>query len=93
MSSQDLSENYDLVVIGAGIIGLSAAISALEFNSSYKVMVLEKEECIAVHASGRNSGVVHAGFYYSPDSLKAQFCRVGNQEIKKCSKNTFARPG
>ena len=83
MSHQDLSENYDLVVIGAGIIGLSTAISALEFNSSYKVMILEKEECIAVHGSGRNSGVVHAGFYYSPDSLKAQFCRVGNQEIKK----------
>lgn len=83
MSSQVSSESYDLVVIGAGIIGLSSAISALEFNSSYKVLVLEKEGDIAVHASGRNSGVVHAGFYYSPDSLKAQFCRVGNQELKK----------
>jgi L-2-hydroxyglutarate oxidase len=86
MSSQVSTESYDLVVIGAGIIGLASAISALEFNASYKVMVLEKEKDIGVHASGRNSGVVHAGFYYSPDSLKAQFCRVGNQELK-----SFAR--
>jgi L-2-hydroxyglutarate oxidase len=50
------------------------------------VMVAEKEKDIAMHASGRNSGVIHAGFYYSPDSLKAKFCRDGNFELRKLAK-------
>ena len=77
------SEKYDLVVIGAGIIGLTSAIAALENSPRCKVLLLEKNDAIAEHASGRNSGVLHAGFYYSPDSLKAQFCRDGNLEMKK----------
>jgi L-2-hydroxyglutarate oxidase LhgO len=47
-----------------------------------KVVVVEKESRLALHASGRNSGVLHAGFYYSPDSLKAKFCRDGNKELR-----------
>jgi len=52
-------------------------------NQSLKILVLEKENEFGLHASGRNSGVLHAGFYYSPESLKAQFCREGNFEMKK----------
>jgi len=72
----------DVLIIGGGIIGLATAKSLLEINSNLKVVVLEKELDIGLHASGRNSGVLHAGFYYSPESLKAQFCREGNLELR-----------
>jgi L-2-hydroxyglutarate oxidase LhgO len=49
---------------------------------SLKIIIAEKEPRLALHASGRNSGVLHAGFYYSPDSLKAKFCRDGNKELR-----------
>ncbi len=71
------------LIIGAGIIGLSIGISLLEFNTQKKVFIYEKEDSLGVHASGRNSGVIHAGFYYSPDSLKANFCVDGNKELRK----------
>jgi L-2-hydroxyglutarate oxidase LhgO len=45
--------------------------------------VIEREKAVILHASGRNSGTLHAGFYYSPDSLKAKFCREGNRELKE----------
>ena len=47
---------------------------------------MEKEKSLGVHASGRNSGVLHAGFYYSPESLKAKFCKDGNLELRKVAK-------
>jgi L-2-hydroxyglutarate oxidase len=76
----------DVLIIGAGVIGLATAKALLESNSSLKVLVVEKEMTLGAHASGRNSGVLHAGFYYSPDSLKARFCSDGNKELKKlCS--------
>jgi len=58
----------------------------LEANPSRKVVIAEKESRLGLHASGRNSGVLHSGFYYSPDSLKAKFCRDGNQELRKLAK-------
>jgi L-2-hydroxyglutarate oxidase LhgO len=76
----------DVLILGAGIIGLSIGKSLLESNPSLKVIIAEKEDQISKHASGRNSGVLHAGFYYSPDSLKAKFCRDGNQELRKLAK-------
>lgn len=67
----------DLIVIGGGIVGLSTAMQALEQYPGLSVIVLEKESRIATHQTGHNSGVIHAGVYYQPGSLKAQFCREG----------------
>ena len=67
-----------VVVIGGGIVGLAVAVALKDRQPALRVTVLEKENRLAVHASGRNSGVLHAGFYYSPDSLKARFTRDGN---------------
>ena len=76
----------DVLIIGAGVVGLSIGMALLESNEGLKVIIAEKEKKIGLHASGRNSGVLHAGFYYSPDSLKAKFCREGNQELRKVAK-------
>lgn len=76
----------DLLIIGAGVIGLSIGIAYLEANPGKKVVITDKENQIGEHASGRNSGVLHAGFYYSPESLKAKFCRDGNVELRKIAK-------
>jgi L-2-hydroxyglutarate oxidase len=76
----------DVLIIGGGVIGLSIGIALLESKPSLKVIIAEKEKSLGIHASGRNSGVLHAGFYYSPDSLKAKFCREGNKELRKVAK-------
>jgi L-2-hydroxyglutarate oxidase len=68
----------DIVVIGGGIVGLSTAMQLLERYPGRAVWVLEKEARLASHQTGRNSGVVHAGVYFAPGSLKARFCREGN---------------
>lgn len=83
-----INKDYDHIIIGAGIIGISLGLAILERNASKKVLIIDKENKPGVHASGRNSGVLHAGFYYSPDSLKAKFCRLGNLELRKfCKEN------
>ena len=72
----------DYLIIGAGIIGLAIA---REINSTFpseKIIIIEKELDVAYHSSGRNSGVLHAGFYYSSDSLKAKFTREGNELMR-----------
>ena len=74
---------YDYVIVGCGVIGLSLGIQALKSKPDLKIIILEKELSVGIHASGRNSGVLHAGFYYSPDTLKAKFCKDGNFELKK----------
>jgi L-2-hydroxyglutarate oxidase LhgO len=85
-----INKEYDQIIIGAGIVGISLGLALLERNPNRKVLIIEKEEKPGVHASGRNSGVLHAGFYYSPDSLKAKFCRLGNQELRKfCKENNL----
>jgi len=78
-----MTKKYDYVVIGAGIIGLSIARSLRQVWSQRRILVLEKEEDVASHASGRNSGVLHAGFYYTADSFKARFSVVGNKTMKE----------
>lgn len=73
---------YDVAVIGGGIVGLALADAWLAKHPGSSVLVLDKEPGLAAHASGRNSGVLHAGFYYAPDSLKAQLTRRGNQMLR-----------
>lgn len=69
--------DYDIAVIGAGIVGLSVAYNLLQQKADLKIVVLEKESKIASHQTGRNSGVIHSGIYYKPGSLKATNCRQG----------------
>ena len=76
----------DALIIGGGVIGLAVGIALLESKSDLKVYIVDKENGLALHASGRNSGVLHAGFYYSPDSLKAKFCREGNFELRQLAR-------
>jgi L-2-hydroxyglutarate oxidase len=78
-----VKRSADLVVIGAGVVGLALANRWLEVNPSDSVLVLEKENDLGLHASGRNSGVLHAGFYYAPDTLKAQLTRDGNRMLRE----------
>lgn len=68
-----------IIVIGGGIVGLSTAMQIVDRFPQAQVTVLEKEEAVAGHQTGHNSGVIHAGVYYAPSSLKAQFCREGAQ--------------
>ena len=73
----------DFLIIGAGIIGLAIAKALREIYPEKEICIIEKETNLGAHASGRNSGVLHAGFYYTSDSLKAKFTRQGNQELKE----------
>jgi L-2-hydroxyglutarate oxidase LhgO len=71
----------DFLVIGGGVIGLSVARELRRRRRDAKILLIEKESACGAHASGRNSGVLHAGFYYSPDSLKAKFTKMGNAQL------------
>jgi L-2-hydroxyglutarate oxidase len=71
----------DFLLIGGGIIGISIARELKSRHPSSSVCILEKEPQCGLHASGRNSGVLHAGFYYTADSFKARFTREGNQRL------------
>jgi (S)-2-hydroxyglutarate dehydrogenase len=73
---------YDFAIIGAGIVGLAAAREILRARPGSSIIVLEKENAVARHQTGHNSGVIHAGIYYAPGSLKARFCREGAAATK-----------
>ena len=77
---------YDILIIGAGIIGLTLAYKLKEKNPHLKIAIIDKESEVGIHASGRNSGVLHAGFYYTTDSLKAKFTKQGNLALKEYCK-------
>lgn len=77
----DVKKSSDFLVIGGGIIGLSVAREIKNRFSDAAVTLIEKESALGQHASGRNSGVIHAGFYYSADSLKAKLTRAGNEAM------------
>jgi len=68
---------FDYVIVGAGIVGLTVANELITRHSSAKVVILEKESGPGMHASGRNSGVLHSGIYYSSDTFKARVCSEG----------------
>ena len=76
-----MGETADFLVIGGGIIGLNLALRAKSRHPGSKVVLIEKEDACGLHASGRNSGVLHAGFYYTADSLKARFTRDGCRRL------------
>jgi (S)-2-hydroxyglutarate dehydrogenase len=69
--------DFDYIVIGAGIVGLATARRLQELKPGARLAILEKEDGVARHQSSHNSGVIHAGVYYAPGSLKAEFCRRG----------------
>lgn len=92
----------DFLVVGGGVVGLSIARELKRRFSDAKVALVEKESECGLHASGRNSGVIHAGFYYTADSLKAKFTRDGNRmllqyceekkiPVNKCGKLVVAK--
>jgi L-2-hydroxyglutarate oxidase LhgO len=78
----DPSPRADVAIIGAGIIGLATALRLLQQRPDLRVVVLEKEATVASHQTGHNSGVLHAGLYYEPGSLKARLCREGKRELE-----------
>ncbi len=79
---------YDFIIIGGGIIGMSTAMQLLRAYPDRRMLLLEKESAPARHQTGHNSGVIHAGVYYTPGSLKAKFCLAGNRATKEfCTEN------
>ena len=73
---------YDYCVVGGGIVGLATAMKLLEMQPGARLVVLEKEAGLSRHQTGHNSGVIHAGIYYAPGSLKADLCRRGSKATK-----------
>lgn len=78
-----VTERHDVAIVGGGIIGLATAYRLLERRPRLRLALLEKEPELAMHQSGRNSGVVHAGLYYPVGSLKARLCREGRAELER----------
>ena len=76
-------QTYDYIVIGGGIVGLATARRLQQQFQGSRILVVEKELRLALHQTGRNSGIIHAGVYYAPGSMKARFCKAGNQETKE----------
>src|SRR5882757_5592130 len=74
--------HYDFCVVGGGIVGLATAREILERRPGASLILLEKEADLAAHQTGHNSGVIHAGVYYAPGSLKARLCRAGNEQTR-----------
>ncbi|MEQ8665589.1 MAG: L-2-hydroxyglutarate oxidase [Rhodospirillales bacterium] len=68
---------YDIVIIGGGIVGTSVAWQLRQAWPTSEILLIDKEDAVARHQTGRNSGVIHAGLYYQPGSMKARFCREG----------------
>ena len=81
--------DYDYCVIGGGIVGLATAKAMQEAESGARIILLEKESDFARHQTGHNSGVIHAGIYYQPGSLKAQLCRAGAEATKAFCRQYF----
>ncbi len=82
------SHEYDVAIVGGGIIGLSTAMHLSHRAPGWRVAVLEKESGLATHQTGHNSGVIHSGIYYRPGSFKSQFCVAGVQKLLRfCDEN------
>jgi L-2-hydroxyglutarate oxidase LhgO len=72
---------YDFAIVGGGIVGLATAREVLRRRPDLRLLLVEKEPILASHQTGHNSGVLHAGIYYQPGSLKAQACVAGRREL------------
>src|SRR6056297_73625 len=82
---------YDFLVAGAGIGGLSTAYKLTKKFTDASILVLEKEDLVAAHQTGHNSGVLHSGIYYQPGSYKAKNCVDGRHQIVQfCRENNVA---
>lgn len=77
----------DFLIIGGGIIGLNVALELRKRFSDAKIIIIEKESDVGMHSSGRNSGVIHAGFYYTSNSLKSKLTRQGNLDLTEFCNN------
>ena len=75
-----MKKTTDFLIIGGGIIGLSIARQLQHMHNPCSITIIEKEQNLGEHASGRNSGVLHSGVYYPADSLKARFTKDGNKK-------------
>src|SRR5271167_2462632 len=73
----------DLLIIGAGIVGLATALEATRRVPGMRILVVEKEDHVAAHQTGHNSGVIHSGLYYKTGSLKARNCVAGAASMKR----------
>ncbi|MGR5142187.1 L-2-hydroxyglutarate oxidase [Photobacterium sp. DNB23_23_1] len=73
---------YDYIIVGGGIVGISTAWQLIQRHPDASVIVVEKEDTLAAHQTGHNSGVIHAGVYYAPGSLKATLCKAGEKATK-----------
>src|SRR5699024_9157057 len=79
---------YDFVIIGGGIVGLSTGVALYDRFPNAKIAVIEKENELAAHQTGNNSGVIHSGIYYRPGSFKALVAKQGSQEMQEfCKKH------
>lgn len=78
---------YDIIVVGGGIVGLATAYQLLSQKPNLKILILEKENDVAMHQTGNNSGVIHSGIYYKPGSLKAKNCRDGYERLIQFCEN------
>ena len=72
---------FDLIVVGGGIVGTATALALTRAYPGLKLAILEKEDHLAAHQTGHNSGVIHSGLYYRPGSLKAQNCAAGREAL------------
>jgi L-2-hydroxyglutarate oxidase LhgO len=91
MRGDAMKNKFQYIIIGSGILGLSIARAISEINLDASILIIDKEPREAAHASSRNSGVLHAGFYYSADSLKAKFTVQGNRALKSfCARKGLA---
>ncbi|OCH75236.1 hydroxyglutarate oxidase [Vibrio genomosp. F10] len=83
-----MGKEYDYLVVGGGIVGVSTAWQLKSRFPNKSILLIEKESGWAKHQTGHNSGVIHAGVYYAPGSLKAEFCKKGEQQTKAfCAKH------
>jgi len=87
---EDILDEYDIVLIGGGIVGVATAWKLTQCYPDASILLIEKESFLSRHQTGHNSGVIHAGVYYKPGSLKAEFCKQGlAQTIAFCREHNL----